>query len=148
MCFMLYAGTTKPLARREWQRDVPLLAVASLSELDSAVRTHFHSAEVQYIGSTCGCGCAFPSLNLHEGAWPIFQLEEDAERDAEERDNRKLLVALLQESGERFVELYGIWAGDFAKPPQAVEEISLERILDADFHFKEQGFYRVSVVSQ
>jgi hypothetical protein len=59
-----------------------------------------------------------------------------------------LLVALLRESGERFVELYGIWAGDFAKPPQVVEEISLERILEADFRFKEQGFYRVSVVSQ
>jgi hypothetical protein len=145
---MLYAGTTKPLPRREWQRDVPCLAVASLSERDSAVKGHFHNPEVQYIGSTCGCGCAFPSLNLHGGEWPIFQIEEDAERDADERDNRELLFALLRESGERVVELYGIWAGDFAKPPQVVEEISLERILDADFRFKEQGFYRVNVAGQ
>ena len=147
---MLYAGTTTPLARRERQPNVRQpnalrLAVSSLSERDFPVKAHFRNPEVQYISSTCGCGCAFPSLNLHEGEWPIFQIEEDAERDAEERDNRELLVALLRESGERVVELYGIWDGDFAKPPQAVEEISLDRVLDTDFRFKEQGFYRVTL---
>jgi hypothetical protein len=140
---MLYAGTTKPLARREWQRDVSSLPVAALSERDCAVKTHFGNPEVQNIGSTCGCGCAFPSLNLHDGQWPAFQIEEDAERDADERENRELLVALLRESGEKVIELYGVWDGDFTKSPQATEEIPLERILETDFRFKERGFYRV-----
>jgi hypothetical protein len=43
------------------------------------------------------------------------------------------------------IELYGIWDGDFAKPPQAREDIPLKCLLDGDFSFKEQGFYRVDI---
>jgi hypothetical protein len=60
-----------------------------------------------------------------------------------DRYNRKALVALLQESGDKTVELYGVWDRDFAKTPRALEEISLDGILDSNFRFKEQCFYRV-----
>jgi hypothetical protein len=145
MCFVLYAGTTKPLQRRKWQKEAPDLSVASLTERDAHIKKHFRSPEVQYIGSTSGRVCDFPNVNLQKGEWAIFEVDSDPERDASDRYNRKALVALLRESGEKAVELYGVWDGDFAKTPRALEEVSLKRILDSDFHFKEQGFYRVSV---
>ena len=52
MCFMLYVGTNSPIPRREWKKDAPDISVESLTEHDSAIKTHFESAEVQRIGST------------------------------------------------------------------------------------------------
>jgi hypothetical protein len=57
-------------------------------------------------------------------------------------------VTLLQETGEKTVELYGVWDGDFDKSPRASEDISVKRILDPDFLFKEQGFYTVQIGSE
>ena len=145
MCFVLYAGTTKPLPRRTWQKEAPDLCVVSLTERDAPIKKHFRSPEVQYVGSTSGCGCDFPNVNLYKGEWPLFAVESDPERDASDHYNRKALVALLQRSGDKTVELYGVWDGDFAKTPRALEEISLQRILDSNFRFKEQGFYTVMV---
>jgi hypothetical protein len=54
----------------------------------------------------------------------------------------------LRKTGEKTVELYGIWDGDFAEASKAREDVSLLRILDSDFHFKEQSFYRVSMESE
>ena len=76
---------------------------------------------------------------------------EDSEIDegqvASDRVNREGLVNILRASGESAVELYGIWAGDFDKAPEAFEEIPLEAILKPEFHFKERGFYRVNLCS-
>jgi hypothetical protein len=143
MCFMLYAGTMKALLRRQWQKAAPDISVASLTEHDVAVRVHFANPEVQSIGSTSGCGCDFPCLSLQNGQWPLFDYGDDAERDASEHYNREALVRLLRNTMEEALEVYCVWFGDFAKPPLAREEISLNRILDADFRFKERGFYRV-----
>jgi hypothetical protein len=60
----------------------------------------------------------------------------------------EILVALLRTTGEETVELYGIWAGDWVDEPQAREDVSIDRLLDSDFHFKEWGFYRVSMERQ
>jgi hypothetical protein len=43
--------------------------------------------------------------------------------------NREALVALLRESGEKTVDLYGIWDGEFEKSVNIREEIPLTRIL-------------------
>jgi hypothetical protein len=147
MCFVFYAGTNKPLQRRTWQKEAPDLCVASLTERDASIKGHFSKPEVQYVGSTAGCGCDFPNVNLHKGEWPFCELESDPKRDASDRYNRKALAALLQESGDVTVEHYGVWDGDFAETPRASEEISLQRILDSDFRFKERGFYRVNLKS-
>jgi hypothetical protein len=64
---------------------------------------------------------------------------------ARDRYNQQALVNLLRATGEKMIELYGIWDGDFAKPPQAREDIPLKCLLDGDFSFKEQGFYRVDI---
>lgn len=88
-------------------------------------------------------------MTLQNGQWPIFEdVEEDAEGDANDRYNREALVGLLRKAGEKTVELYGIWDRDFAEAPKTRDDVSLQRILDSDFHFKEQGFYRVSMESK
>lgn len=73
---------------------------------------------------------------------------DEPEWEASEHFNREGLVALLQESGEKMVELYGIWLrnnGDFANQVNIRENISLKRILEPDFRFKERGLYQVSL---
>ncbi len=151
MCFVLYAGTSNPLPRKKWQKDAPGLSVVSLTDRDTPIKSHFSSTEVQYIGSTSGCGCDFPHATLQNGDWPeigyVEHLEQDAERAAVDRHNREALVNLLRRSGEKFIELYGIWDGDFAEAPEAQESIAAERILDSAFRFKERGFYKVIVQS-
>ena len=83
---------------------------------------------------------------FQNGGWPVWpSVETDAALLTSDRLNRRLLVGLLKESGEAFVELYGIWAGDFSEEPRIREEISIENILADDFYFKERGFYRVKL---
>jgi hypothetical protein len=150
MCFVLYAGTIKPLPRREWQKESTQLAVQSLTDRDAPIRVHFNSPEVQYIGSTSGCGCDFPHSILQGGEWPTYflGLEKDPTKLTSDSFNREALVGLLKKINEKTVELYGLWDGNFAEPPKARESISLERILDSDFWFKEQGFYTVTIGSE
>lgn len=143
MCFQLYAGTTKPIPRSEWDQSAPDLSVEALSERDAAIRTYFSGSEIQYIGSTSGCGCDFPHLTFQNGEWPWFEsAEQDAELEASGRQNLEALVTLLQNTGEKTIELYGIWSGDFSEP-KLREEIPVQALLDPKFHFKEQGFYKV-----
>lgn len=148
MCFMLYAGTAKPIPRNKWKEGSLSLPVESITEHDAPISAHFGNPEVQYIGSTSGCGCDFPHLMLQNGGWPFLKdPRRDAERDASDRHNMEALVALLGTTGEETVELYGFWAGDATAEPRAREQVSLDDLLDADFHFKERGFYRVSLES-
>jgi len=147
MCFVLYVGTEKPIPRIKWEKEKPDLCVEALSERDQAIETFFCQPEVQYVGSTSGCGCDFPHVTLQNGQWPIFDDddESDPELEATDKYNREALVQLLRKSGNNIIELYGIWDGDFNVPPKIIEEISLENIIDPNFFFKEQGFYKVTV---
>ena len=85
MCFQLYAGTSKPIPRSEWNQSAPDLYVEALSEQAAAIRPHFSSPEVQYIGSTSCCGCDFPHLMFQNGEWPGSADEKDSERDVSDR---------------------------------------------------------------
>ncbi len=149
MCFVLYVGTNDPLPRKKWQQDAPDLSVESLTERDAPIKAHFQSPEVRYIGSTSGCGCDFPHAMLQNGGWPeiayLEHLERDEQRVANDKRNREALVALLRESREKAVELYGIWDGEFVEAPKSQESIAAEAILDSAFLFKERGFYKVAV---
>jgi hypothetical protein len=75
-------------------------------------------------------------------------LEDDATKLASDRFNREALVDLLKQSNEKTIELYGLWDGNFLELPKVRESISLERILDPDFWFKEQGFYVVTIENE
>jgi hypothetical protein len=151
MCFVLYAGTMTPLPRRSFDKDSSDLPVESLTERDAAIKQHFSAREVQYIGSSSSCGCAFPHAMYQSGGWPEIDYREppqdelDRARERTELQNREALVALLRTTGDEMIELYGVWDGDFATPPQSIEEIPIARLLDANFCFKEQGFYKISL---
>jgi hypothetical protein len=143
---MLYAGTSNAIPRREWQKSAPNISVVSLTEHDAPIKVHFKSLEIQCIGSTSGCGCDFPHVLLQNGEWPTFD-SDDAERVATFAQNRNALAALLRNTADETIELYGLWWGDFAKEPLAYEDIPFLRILEPDFLFRERVLYRVSAKS-
>jgi hypothetical protein len=148
MCFSLYAGTAKPLPRKAWDKESRGLSVVPLGERDAHVSPHFSLPEVQRIGSTAGCGCDFPHVTLTKGEWVGYLdvVVDYPAWEATERLNRESLVALLTSTGEKTIELYGIWEdGESGKSVNVEEDISLQRILDPDFRFKERGFYTVSL---
>jgi alpha-D-ribose 1-methylphosphonate 5-triphosphate synthase subunit PhnL len=148
MCFSLYAGTVKPLTRKAWDKDIRGLSVSALDQRDAHIISYFNLPEVQRIGSTAGCGCDFPYVTLTKGAWVGYPevIVDDPGWEKTELVNREALVAMLIGSGEKMIELYGIWQdGESEKPVNVREEISLKRILDSDFRFKERGFYTVNL---
>jgi hypothetical protein len=145
MCFVLYVGTASPLPLRPWRQEAPALSVEEMSADKQAIKAHFASNVVQYVGSTSGCGCDFPHVLTDTWRSPMFQLEAFPETDASERSNAQELVTLLRASGEKTIEVYGVWDGDFTEAPEARESIFLSRILDPHFRFKEKGFYTVQV---
>jgi|SRR5579864_2676328 len=122
----------------------PSLSVESLTDRDAPVKVHFSNPEVQYIGSTSGCGCDFPHAMFQNFAWPELEYVEHLDQEQSVL-LRQALVTLLRASGEKIVELYGIWDGDFDEPPETLESIAAEAILDPAFHFKERGFYKVAI---
>jgi len=79
MCFVLYAGTSKPMPRKEWRNEAPDLSVKTLTERESPITAHFSKPEVQYIGSTSDCGCDFPHVMFQNGDWPWFEDADDDE---------------------------------------------------------------------
>lgn len=150
---MLYAGTTTPIPRAGLNEGALRLPVESLAEGDAPVKAVFSKPEVQYIGSTSGCGCGFPRMQLlPDGEWATVGYngypDPNREQDAGEHSDMEALVELLRTTGEEMVELYGFWAGDASEAPRARENASLDSLLDPDFHFKERGFYRVSLKSK
>ena len=152
MCFVLYVGTTNPLPRRTFNKDSADLSVESLTERDAGIKQHFSSPEVQYVGSSSSCGCDFPHAIFQSGGWPEIEFYKTAEReeldiarDEVHRQNCEALVSLLRASGEKAVEVYGVWDGEFGAAPQAHENISIESLRQPNFYFKEKGFYTVHV---
>jgi hypothetical protein len=90
MCFVLYAATTKPLPRKKWEAGSSDLPVEALNTRDAIVKSHFGNPEVQYIGSSSGCGCDFPHVMFQGGGWPYFEDPEfDAEQTVSDRLNRE-----------------------------------------------------------
>jgi hypothetical protein len=145
---MLYAGTEKALPLLEWSKDAPTIWVRPLVEGEEIVRSHFSKPTIQYIGATSGCGCDFPHSLLNDGEW--LSLEKEAEETSLEeqqtyRSNGHALMNLLRDFGEGTYELYAFWAGNGTKTPLAVESIPLQGIVDPDFRFREQVFYKIHV---
>src|SRR5271155_4553663 len=101
MCFVLYAGTVRGLPRVPWNKEAPGISVESLEERDAPIKQYFSCPEVQYVGSTSGCGCDFPNVMLQNGGWPVIETEEtekdelDKAQDISDQHNRELLVSLI-----------------------------------------------------
>ncbi len=147
MCFHLYAGTEGPLPRSEWSMNDPHVHVCDLNESESWTRSIFSKPEIQYIGSTSCCGCAFPSvMQDRAGDWPYWlDPVRDAEVIAGDQRECEELSQLLSHLDEDELELYGVWEGNEENGPLNREEITLDDIRRELFRFKEGGFYRVNL---
>ena len=127
MCFQLYAGTNGPLPRSDFDRSDPHVHVRDLADSDAWARSIFTKPEVQYIGSSTSCGCAFPSVMHQNGGWPYWlDPLKDADEIAESKQECEELCRLLSQHNEDEVELYGIWAGNEGAEPLIREEITLD----------------------
>jgi len=147
MCFLLYAGTSKPIPRREWVMSDRHVNVQDLRESELQIKALFTKPEIQYIGSSTHCGCGFPSV-MQDGAgeWSYWiDPVKDAEEIASNKQECEELCNLLAQIDEDEIELYGAWAGNEGKEPLIREEIAIDEIRRDLFRFKEGGFYRVKL---
>jgi len=134
--------------------DDPKVYVKSLSERDAPITTHFSLPEVQCIGSTSGCGCDFPNVALLNGVWEtglVADVVGDQGWKATMQLNCEALAALLRDSGEKIVELYGIWlsrGGELEELPKRRERIPVSEITNPRFCFKERCLYQVTISDQ
>ncbi|MFZ0745588.1 MAG: hypothetical protein WAM85_14345 [Terracidiphilus sp.] len=125
----------------------PHVNVSDLTDSESWTRLIFSKPEIQYIGSTSCCGCAFPSvMQARAGDWPYW-LDPVKDADVIESNKRECeeLCRLLSGLDEDEIELYGLWAGNEDREPLIREEIALENISREYFRFKEGGFFRVKL---
>lgn len=147
MCFMLYAGTSTPIPRKPWNQEIPEISVQDLKGDEARICVHFTKPAVQNIGSTSCCGCDFPSAMYQNGGWPEIEYSEpDEEQQKSEQFNIDGLANLLKSVKDEWVELYGVWAGNYSDPPAIHEEIDVTEIVIPRFRFKERGFYRVRLL--
>jgi len=123
MCFQLYAGSRYPIPRKSWNHDAPDVSVESLKDNEEEIRMHFCKPEVQNIGSTSGCGCDFPWAMFQNDEWPQCDYGEQVNSG---RQNIEALARLLKTLKDDSIELYGVWAGDYARP-RRFAKISLLR---------------------
>jgi len=141
---MLFVGTDEPLPLKKWDKEAPDIWVGSVGEDEAAIRGHFSKPVVQYVGSTSHCGCDFPHWIIYNGEDPPIGIEEsDPEQAASDQFNRQALVKLLERARSGCVELYGVWAGNWAEAPRRVEDITIDRMRESSFLLGEQVFYRV-----
>ena len=68
--FSTLEAAGNPLPLRKFDKDSNDLPVEALTERDAAIKQHFSTPEVQYIGSSSSCGCAFPHAMFQNGGWP------------------------------------------------------------------------------
>jgi hypothetical protein len=131
---MLFVGTDEPLPVKEWRKDAPDICVLPVLENESGIRAHFSKAIVQFVGSTAGCGCDFPHWMLQNGEIPDDPTQYINPEEAVTHDyNRQALVKLLETGAQGSVEIYGVWAGNYAKAPKRTEQISIDRLRDVRF---------------
>jgi hypothetical protein len=148
MCFVLYMATRSWPPTIPWNERNSGLWTTGLTEHDAAVRSKFTLPCVTYVGSDQNCGCGFRHAMFQGGGWPEESLADEPDYDpGETQPNHDALVWLLlgkDLSEEPFIELYGLWDGDFDATAEDRQEISVSQIAHPRFHFRERAFYRVT----
>ena len=133
-----------------WNEQNRGLWTAVLTEHDRVVRGKFTLSSVVYVGSDQSCGCGFRHAMFQQGGWPEESLADELDYDpSETQPNHDALVAFLRLhfAAEPFVELYGLWDGEFDASAESYQEVSLSRLAEPRFYFRERGFYRVALLA-
>lgn len=147
MCFVLYIACPKPLPLIAWDEATRDIHTEPLSDRDLPVKAHFQNAHVYYIGSDTHCGCGFRNASYQNGCWPEeeWQPEGDTSQvDAQPNHDRLVRFVHQHLPDATSLEFYGMWEADFALPPLSSQVISLERVLDLNFYFRDRGHYTVT----
>lgn len=132
-----------PLEVIAFEKKAPRFYTCELPDTDKEVRRYFTVVNVLCAGSSEGCGCGFRhALMDGKEAWLNVISEDD--NGAEVEDMRQLqayLKQIIDKNG--ILELYACWNGDWTNIPKYRSSIALDKLMDKDFYFKENGFYTV-----
>ena len=133
MCLMVYIGSDKPLPLIDWNEDKPAFYISELSKYEKGVKSQFKFPHVYNVGSHQGCGCGF------------FKEHNEEEKLAQAHDNYLQLKTYLQKAREMGAnnQIFSCWDGDQDTRPEFREKIELNRLLEANFEFKEKAFYEI-----
>jgi hypothetical protein len=91
---------------------------------------------VRYLGSHLHCGCGFRCDTLDAEADEAAGKQDSHDRLAD------YLVALPKDA--RPVQIYGCWSGEEAEPTEHLRRVSVERLREADFEFRERELLTIS----
>jgi hypothetical protein len=124
----------------------PEIQVDAVEPDHAAVRQWFSKPEIRFVGAHTGCSCGFPSVVAEE---PIeyydgfFDETEDREKDLA---SVRALFALMDDvlSRSEMIELFPLWAGDEAEPPDGVIQTSRSELDPERFFFMEHFLYQVT----
>ena len=117
------------------------LVVAKIGDEHAAVRRHFATDNIYYVGTSEGCGCKF-------GLDPeLFDENDEEERKENEKyvaETNKLIDIILDKVDKKQrVEMYCCWADEYEKEVTETETIlTTKRNLRDDFEIKERKFVR------
>jgi hypothetical protein len=133
MCLMVYIGSDKPLPLIAWNENNPSFNISDLTKYEKSVAAQFKFPHVYNAGSHQGCGCGF-----------FKEFKEDEEL-TQAHDNYHQLNAYLQKAQEMGAnnQIFSCWDGDQEAKPEHREEINLNRLIEANFEFKEKALYEI-----
>ena len=130
---MVYIGSDKPLPLIDWNENKPSFNVSDLSKYEKSVMAQFKFSHVYNAGSHRGCGCGFIK---------DFENKEELTRA---QDNYHQLKAYLQKAQAMGAnnQIFSCWDGDQEAKPENRESIDLNRLIEANFEFKEKYLYEI-----
>ncbi len=146
MCFMIFLATktAPPPPRREVP---PGTALLPLRPVDEAIRDKFSLPYVSVIKLVTGCGCCVRYVDSNDWEHPpdFDRFPADEGGEVEQANHESLadyLQAHFRQDG--FVEFYGYFYGDPARPARAYREIPVEAIRRRDFQFHGNTLHRLT----
>ena len=145
MCMVFYLGSNKQMPLIPYDLEHPAFNSRELDESEMAVRRHFTTAYITYVGSDSGCGCEFRYALKEQDGWTPVVGEEEMQDESAQHNQESLFSYIKSHITEGSVELYACWDGDDDEQAESREVIAIEDILDKDFFFKERGFYSITI---
>ena len=147
MCFVLYVASPRVVPVVPWNDAQRALWTSGLTEHDHAMQQQFQLPKVTYVGSDQQCGCGFRHAMYQQGEWPEESAADAPDYKSDSTQPNHIALANFLGThcvGEPFVELYGMWSGDYAKTPKGHMECTIDRLEDPKFFFRERMHYRVT----
>ena len=133
MCLMIYIGSDTPLPLIDWNEKERAFNVSELTKYEQKAAAQFELPYVYHAGSHQGCGCGF----LKE-----FKHEEELLQVNQSYSQLNAYLQKVKEMGAN-IQVFSCWDGDQEAKPEHKEEISLARLIETDFEFKEKVLYKI-----